>query len=695
MNKNQAKERIEKLKKAINRYRYSRLVLNKELISPETEDALKKELFDLEQKFSELVTLNSPTQRVGGEPLKKFFKIRHSMPMLSFNDAFSKEDMEDWLKRNIKLLSSGTEVDFYVELKLDGLAVNLVYENGLLKTGATRGDGILGENVTANLKTIEAIPLQLLEHEEVFKNLEKQKLHHIITHLKKSWPKVIEARGEVFINKKDFEVLNKEQSKKDLPLYANPRNVAAGSIRQLDPKVTASRRLDSFAYSLKTDFGQKTHEEEHLILHSLGFKTNPNNKYAKNLNNVFKFKEYWEKHRGKLPLEIDGIVVLVNSEEIFKRLGAVGKAPRGAIAFKFSPKESETIVEDIIVQAGRTGVLTPVAILRPVQIGGTIVSRATLHNEDEIKRLGLKIGDTVIVSRAGDVIPDVVKVLKELRTGKEKEFHFPKEFCGQKVVRAPGEAAHKVLHPEKCELVHRRRLYYFVSKAAFNMEGVGPKIIDAMLDNNLISDAADLFDLKSGDLMPIERFAEKSAENVINSIQKSKTIDLYKFIYALGVEHIGEETAIDIGKKLVEQKSVKFPKDIIEIVKKINLNDWQKIPNIGPKIAESIYKYFTSDSDLFFLKKLDKAGVKIISPKFNVITQKLKDKVFVLTGSLETLTREEAKDRIRSLGGDISSSVSKAVDYVVFGFEPGEKYDKAKKLGVKIITEKEFIKMLK
>lgn len=694
MTKTEAKERIERLKKAINKYRYSRLVLNKELISPEAEDTLKKELFDLETRFPEFITSDSPNQRVGGHALKKFLKIRHSLPMLSFGDAFSREDMENWLKRNKKLIPSGAKIDFYVELKLDGLAVSLIYENGIFKTGATRGDGVTGENVTLNLKTIEAIPLNLPPREEIIKSLEHQKLHHIVAHVKKLWPKVIEARGEVFINKNDFKKLNKEQAKKGLSLYANPRNVAAGSIRQLDPKITALRRLDSFAYSLKTDLGQKTHEEEHLILHSLGFRTNPNNKSARDLDDVLKFKEYWEKHREKLPLEIDGVVVITNSEEIFKRLGVVGKTPRGAIAFKFSPKESETVVQDIVVQIGRTGVLTPVAILKPVKIGGVTVSRATLHNEDEIKRLGVKIGDTVIVGRAGDVIPDIYKVLKEMRTGKEKEFNFPKNFCGQKVVRVAGEVAYKVTHPEKCELVNRRRLYYFISKAAFNIDGVGPKIIDALLDNNLISDAADLFHLEAGDLVPLERFAEKSAENVVNSIRNSKIIDLYKFIYALGIEHIGEETAVDIGKKLAEQESVKFPKDIVEIIKKIRPDDWQKIPNIGPKVAESVYKYFTNDSNLSFLKKLDKVGIKIISPKITKLAQKLRGKTFVLTGGLGILTRDEAKDRIRKLGGDVTSSVSKEVDYVVAGSEPGEKYNKAKKLGVKIINEKEFIKLI-
>ncbi len=695
LNKNKAKERIEKLKKAINRYRYSRLVLNKELISPEAEDTLKKELFDLEQKFPELITPDSPTQRVGGRALKKFPKVRHSTRMLSFNDAFSEEDMDNWLMRNLKLLPNGVKPDFYCELKIDGLAVSMIYENGILKTGATRGNGVIGEDVTSNIKTVEAVPLKLLDKEEVFKNLEKQKLHHIINRLKKAWPKTIEARGEVFINKKDFEALNREQKKKGLAPYANPRNVAAGSVRQLDPKITALRRLDSFAYSLKTDLGQITHEEEHLILHSLGFKTNHNNKHVKKIDEIFEFRNYWEKHREKLAFEIDGIVVIVNSQEYFKRLGIVGKTPRGAIAYKFAPKESETVVENIIVQIGRTGVLTPVAILKPVQIGGVTVSRATLHNEDEIKRLEVKIGDTVIVGRAGDVIPDIRKVLRELRTGREKEFHFPKIFCGQKVVRVPGEAAHKIISPEKCELVNRRRLYHFVSKAAFDMEGVGPKVIDALLDNNLISDAADLFFLKAGDLLPLERFAEKSAENTIEAIEKSKTVDLYKFIFALGIEHVGEETAIDIGKKMASRNAVNRPRDIIGVVSKINLDDWQKISNIGPAIGESIFKYFNDKNQITFLKKLDVAGIKILSPKIMAVAQKLKGKVFVLTGGLQTLTRDEAKDRIRALGGDMSSSVSKETDYVIAGSEPGEKYDKAKKLGIKIINEEEFLNLIK
>ncbi|MFH1392789.1 MAG: NAD-dependent DNA ligase LigA [Patescibacteria group bacterium] len=701
--KTEAKYRAEKLRGLLNKYSYEYHVLDKPNVSDAVYDSLNNELKEIEKAYPELITPDSPTQRVGGEPLKKFNKVRHSTRMLSLNDAFSEEDIKDWHERNMKLLFTrrslgeggpgGTKVDFYVELKLDGLAVSMIYENGIFKTGSTRGDGAIGEDVTNNLKTIDTIPLVLLPKEEVIKNLKKSGLQYIVDNL--TWPKTIEARGEVFLNTRDFNALNKEQTKKNLPLYANPRNVAAGSIRQLNPKITASRHLNSFAYALVNDLGQKTHEEEHLILKALGFRTNPNNKKVDSLSEVFEFKKYWSAHRDKLPFEIDGTVVMVNSEEYLKRLGVVGKAPRGGIAYKFAAKEAETIVENIIVQVGRTGVLTPVAILRPVSIGGTMVSRATLHNEDEIERLGLKIGDTVIVGRAGDVIPDIIKTLKELRTGREKTFHFPKEFCGQKVVRVAGESAHKVLNPEKCGLVNRRRLYHFVSKAAFNMDGVGPKIIDALLDNSLISDAADLFDLKDGDLLPLERFAEKSAENTVASIQKSKTIGLYKFIFALGIKHAGEETAIDIGKKLIEHKTVSTPQDLIIAAEKLKLEDWQKIPNIGPKVAESIFEYFSDKNSINFLQKLDNADVKIISPKIAAKFLKLKDKIFVLTGSMQTLTREEAKGRIRELGGDISSSVSASVDYVVAGAEPGEKYEKAKKLGVKIIDEKEFLKLIK
>ncbi len=662
MTKTEAKERIGKLKTAINRHRYLYHVLDKQEISEGALDSLKKELFDLEQEFPEFVTADSPTQRVGGKPLKEFVKVKHPRPMLSFNDAFDEEDMGDWKTRFEKIHARAGKDGYYCELKIDGLAIELTYKNGLLDTGSTRGDGLIGEDVTQNLKTVEAIPLTLAEKKDVV------------------------IRGEVFITKNDFERINKEQKKAGLKAYANPRNLAAGSVRQLDPKITASRNMDSFAYSLVTDLGQKTHEEEHRILKSLGFKTNPHNKFAKDLGEVQKFRDYWEKHREKLDYEIDGIVVILNDERSFQRTGVVGKAPRGAIAYKFSPKESETIVENIVVQVGRTGTLTPVAVLRPVQIGGTTVSRATLHNMDEINRLGLKIGDTVIVGRAGDVIPDVKKVLKELRTGKEREFRMPKDcpICGQPIRQAQGEVAYKCVN-KNCPAIKREAIYHFVSKKAFDIDGVGPKIIDQLMDAALVRDTADLFTLRKEDLLNLERFAEKSAENTVKALRDKKKVSLNKFIYSLGIDHVGEETAFTLAKK--------FKK--LDNIKNASLEELTSAPDIGPIVAESIYGWFQKKYNQNLINKFKKAGINVLEEKTSAKSEKLAGKTFVLTGTLQTIGRDEAKDRIRELGGDVSSSVSKETDYVVAGTEPGSKYDRAKKLGVKIIEEKEFLNMLK
>ena len=524
MDKKEAQDRIKKLREVINHHRYLYHVLDKQEISDAALDSLKKELFDLEQEFPNLITADSPTQRIGGKALKEFKKIKHGQRMTSFNDAFSKEDMQDWQERFIKLVSEKekNKIDYYAELKIDGLAIELIYENGIFKTGSTRGDGIIGEDITENLKTVDAIPLSL------------QTTNYKL-------PTQLIVRGEVFITKKEFERINKEQKEKGLPVYANPRNIAAGSVRQLDPKITAGRKLDSFAYELLTDLGQVTHEDKHKILKDLGFKTNKHNKYCKNLEEVFEFHKKWIKEREKLDYEIDGVVVLVNNNEIFEKLGIVGKAPRAGIAFKFPQAQSTTKVLDINVQVGRTGAMTPVAILEPVQVTGITISRATLHNEDEIKRLGLKIGDTVIVGRAGDVIPDIIKVLPELRTGKEKEFKMPEvcPACGTKLVKLEGEVLLRC--PNKnCFAQKRRNFYHFVGRAAFNMDGLGPKIIDRLLDEGLVQDPSDLFDLKEGDVKNLERFAEKSAENLIKSIQEKTEITLAKFIYALGIRNIGE-----------------------------------------------------------------------------------------------------------------------------------------------------------
>ena len=450
MDKYQSQQRINKLREVINHHRYLYHVLDKQEISDSALDSLKKELFDIEQTYPELITEDSPTQRVGGKPLKEFKKIKHHQRMLSFNDSFSKEDMQDWQERISKLLTEKEkkEIDFYAELKIDGLAIELIYEDGFLKTGSTRGDGTIGEDITQNLKTVEAIPLRIDEKRKVI------------------------VRGEVFISKKEFDRINKIQKEKGLPLYANPRNIAAGSVRQLNPKITAGRKLDSFVYDLVTDFGQQTHSEKHKILKALGFKINKNNKYCKSLEDVLRFREHWLKDRKGLDYEIDGVVVIINNNKIFEKLGVVGKAPKGAIAFKFPQAQVHTKVLDIKIQIGRTGAMTPVATLKPVQISGITITRATLHNEDEIKRLGVKIGDTVIVGRAGDVIPDIVKVLPELRTGHEKNFKMPEKCpsCQTKLVRSKTEALWRCPN-HKCFARQKRNFYHFVSKSAYDIDG--------------------------------------------------------------------------------------------------------------------------------------------------------------------------------------------------------------------------------
>lgn len=658
----EAKIRVKKLRDLINKYRHSRLVFNKESVSPEVEDSLKKELFDLEQEFPELITSDSPTQRIGGKPLDKFNKVEHVSRMYSLNDVFSEKDLYDWLKR---LSNLGIEPKkFYCDLKMDGLAVELSYEEGTFTQGSTRGDGVIGENVTQNLKTIEAIPLTL----------------------ENSPPKKLIARGETFLTKKEFQKLNKEQKKIGGKIYANPRNVAAGSIRQLDPKITASRKLDFYAYSIVGDIDKfPTHDEEYKSLNKLGIKTNPHGIVVKSPEEIIKFWEKWAKEREKLDYEIDGIVVSINDRRLFEKAGIVGKAPRGGVAFKFSPKEAQTTVENILVSIGRTGVLTPIAMLRPVQIGGVTVSRATLHNIDEIRRLGVQIGDTVVVGRAGDVIPDIMKVLKGLRTGKEKEFYMPKHcpVCESPVKQIEDQVAYKCANLD-CPAIKRETIYHFVSRKALNMVGIGPKIIDQLMNAALIHDPSDLYKLKKEDLLNLDRFAEISAEKTVDSIQSKKKVNLAKFIYALGIGNVGEETAILLAKK--------FHK--LDSVQRAPLYTLESIPDIGPVVAESIYNWFQKPYNKKLLEKFYKVGLHILEERPTKDSTKLAGKTFVLTGTMESTSREEAKEKIRAFGGDVSSSVSKNTDYVVAGAEPGSKYDRAQKLGVKIIDEKEFLNLI-
>ncbi len=691
MDEREAKERIEKLKEIINKARYAYHVLNQDLYPPEVLDSLKKELFDLEQKFPQFITPDSPTQRIGGEPLKEFAKVRHKVPMLSFNDAFSLEDLENWEERNLKLLRPGIKLQYFCELKIDGLAIKLVYRKGVLEVGATRGDGYLGEDVTQNIKTIEAIPLSFLPRKEIIENLKKESLERTVKYFEKDYPEEIEVRGEVFMHLKDFEELNREREKNGEPLFANPRNAAAGSLRQLDPKITAQRKLDSFAYALITDLGQKTHEEEHKILRCLGFKTNLNTKLCQNLDEVLEFRNYWEKHRSELPYEIDGIVVTVNENSIFKELGIVGKAPRGAIAFKFSPKEGTTIIEDVVFQTGRTGIVTPVAVLKPVEIGGVTVSRASLHNEDEIKRLDVKIGDTVIVVRAGDVIPQVDRVITELRTGKEKEIVFPEKcpVCETKLIK---DGAYWRCPNKSCPALARERIIHFVSKAGFDILGLGEKIVDKLLANNLIEDPADLFKLKIGYLRKLPGFDVLSEKNLIESINSRKRITLPRFIYSLGILHIGEENAKLLAHFFRNKREIKKPIDLLEVAKNLSYHHYLSIPGFGEKVSQSVDNWFKDEENQKLLEKLTEVGIEIVEEE--VKKGKLKGQVFAFTGELEKYSREEAKRVVESLGAETTDTVSRRVTILVVGKNPGSKLEKAKKLNIKTISEEEFYQLI-
>ena len=667
MTKKEVQKRIEKLKKLIQHQRYLYHTLDQQEFSDFALDSLKHQLYKLEQQYPEFITPDSPSQRVGGQPLKKFKKIEHNVPMLSIQDIFSEKELREWESYLIRLNQNrlvGLQ-EYFVEPKVDGLAVSLIYENGIFVKGATRGDGKIGEDITQNLKTIQTIPLEL-------KNIKNIKFE------------ILEIRGEVYIEKKVFEEFNQKQINAGLTTYSNPRNLAAGSVRQLDPKLTASRPLKFLAYDLITDLGQESHSQEHQILQELGFQVETG-VICKNIAEIIHLWKGFAKKRELLLFQVDGLVVTVNNNEIFQRLGVVGKSPRGIRALKFSPKEAITKILDIKLQIGRTGALTPVALLEPVEIGGTIITRATLHNQDEIIRKDIKIGDTAIVARAGDVIPAIVRILPELRTGKERYFQMPKKcpVCQGELIYFNQE---KVLRCQdiKCFARQKRYLYYFVSRAAFNIDGLGPKVLDKLIYAGLVSDPADLFKLRIEDLLLLERFAKKSAENLISAIQSRKEISFSKFIYALGIRNVGTETAKDLVGVFGD----------LENLKNAKLEELKKIKNIGPKTAESVFNWFQQKVNLSFLEKLKIVGVKI-DEKSKVKNEKLKNKTFILTGALEAMSREEARERILNLGGRVTESVSQKIDYLVVGKDAGSKLQKAKKLGIKIINEKEFLEIIK
>lgn len=716
MNKSEAKIRLDKLKAEIDIHRYNFSVLDKETISPAALDSLKMELYRIENEFPDLITPDSPTQRVSGLALSKFKKAIHSQPMISLFDAFTEDDMRAWEERNNNYLKRTLRAEYYCELKLDGLAINLRYEKGMLMAGATRGDGKTGEDVTGNIRTINSIPLKLRvpsEKELSALGLSGASVKKIISLVKEG---IIELRGEAIMSKKVFTELNKKYAAAGKPQLANTRNGVAGSIRQLDAKITAERKLEFYAYDLLLfdSLGDKPYERGEILTRRdqadtlarlFGLKTLSYNRICKTLDDVFTFYREIENKRATLPFDIDGTVVKFNDLKMWNVLGIVGKAPRYMQAYKFSAEQATTKIINVVWQVGRTGALTPTALLEPVKVGGATISRSTLHNFDEIKRLDLRLNDTIIIERSGDVIPKVIQVLKKLRTGNEKKINPPRvcPMCGGKVERSGEEVAYRCLN-KKCYAVNLRQIIHFVSKGAADLEGLGPKLIEQFLTEGLIKDAADLYSLKKPELLSLERFAEKKADNVIAMIASKKTLDLAKFIYGLGIRHVGEETAQLLATKLAslvpKQSTSRIISiaDLIKAFQKLDLVDLENLEDVGPIVSASIHNFWNNEHSLELLNKFAASGVILSLAKLSSSNQKnakLAGQSFVLTGSMASLTRDEAKDRIKSLGGKIKESVGRDTSYLVVGEAPGSKYEKAQKLGVKILSEEEFLNLLK
>ncbi|MFH1404519.1 MAG: NAD-dependent DNA ligase LigA [Patescibacteria group bacterium] len=669
MEKQEAQKRIEKLRETIAKHRYEYHVLDKQSISDSALDSLKHELFVLEQEHPDLITPDSPTQRVGGEPLEKFIKVKHSKRMLSMEDVFSFQELEKWLER-IQKIRQG-QYDFFCMPKLDGLAVALIYRNGLLETAATRGNGTIGENVTHNVRTIESVPLRL----DTFPPLTKAGLRGGLND-------VVEVRGEIYFPVKEFEKFNKEQKKKEEKIFANPRNAAAGSVRQLDPKVVAGRGLAFVVWDLVTDLGQKTQADEWEILRQLGFKPAPESKQISDLNSVAEYWKQLQDKKDKLGYWIDGLVVRVNDNDLYEKLGVVGKTPRGLVAWKFPAQEVTAQIKDIEWCVGRTGALTPVAVLEPTQIGGTTVQHASLHNLDEIERLDVRVGDTVIIYKAGDIIPKVKEVVKELRPKGTSATKPPSKcpVCGSDLDRKQGEVAIYCANT-RCFAQDREAVLH--AARAFGIDGLGPQIIATLLENKLIGRAPDLFSLKADELVGLEGFAQVAANKLVDEIQERKQIDLSKFLVALGIRNVGEQTAIDLASSYGSLERIMSASED-------NLISVQDVGGIG---AKSIIEFFAQEHNQELIEQYQDCGVVIKNPDKKQF-QKLAGKTFVLTGTLDSLHRDDAKDKIRALGGSVSSSVSKKTDYVVAGAEPGSKYDKAKKLGVATLSESEFLSMI-
>jgi DNA ligase (NAD+) len=659
------KKRIEKMREEIEYHNHRYYVLDQPEISDAEYDRLMRELENLENQYPELRTPNSPTQRVGAPPLETFEIVRHTLPMLSLANAFDESEAKDFDKRVKKFLGISTDVSYVTEPKMDGLAIELVYESGHFVVGSTRGDGVNGENITQNLRTIKTIPLRLIRKGIPI-------------------PQRLEVRGEVIMQIDKFRALNRKREEMEEPVFANPRNAAAGSVRQLDSKITAARPLEIYCYGLGEVRGY-TFKTQWDILQTLprwGLRTNPYVRRCRNIDDVLAYHQEMNEKRETLPYEIDGIVIKVDDIDLQMRLGEISRSPRWALAFKFQPKQETTRILDIVAQVGRTGALTPVAMMQPVNVGGVEVSRATLHNQDEIDKKDVRIGDTVIIQRAGDVIPEVVEVITSKRTGTEKKFRMPSTcpVCGSEVIRE--EAIHRCIGLD-CPAQLKGRIRHFASKRAMDIDGLGVKLIDQLVDKGLVNDVADLYDITKDQLIALERMAEKSAQNIIDAIEASKEKPLSKFLYALGIRHVGEHISDILAQNFSRLDD--FPK--------LSEDELKKVEEVGPEVAASVVRFFRDKKNRESIERLKKAGVKVIEPRVRA-RGKLADKVFVFTGTLQSYGREEVRSLVERLGAKTASSVSKKVDFVVAGEDPGSKVDKAKELGVKILTEEEFKKMV-
>ena len=663
MMKSEAEERILKLRELINDYRYHYHVLDESIMSEAAADSLKHELAQLEAEYPELITPDSPTQRVAGRPLDKFTKVTHEKRMISLADVFSEEEIKDWISRNEKLISGGKIEEFFTDIKMDGLACALKYRDGVFYQAVTRGDGLVGEDVTLNVRTIENVPFKISE------------------------PGEVEVRGEIVIFKRDFERLNEIQRKNGEPEFANPRNLAAGSIRQLDPKIAASRPLRFIAYDLVTPDSATWHEA-YEKLREFKFQTSNEDRVfeASEKKELFEYIKNLDEYRKGLPFNTDGMVIKINDRATYDRLGIVGKTPRGAVAFKFPAEEATTVVRDIVISIGRTGAATPVAILDPVEVAGSTVRHASLHNADEIARLDVRIGDTVIIYKAGDIIPQIKEVLTTLRPEDTKPFDYAealkRQYPDLEFERPEGEVVYRV-KGESSDYILKRAVEYYASKPALNIEGLGEKNVAALVDAGLVKSVADLYRLKGGQVAQLERFGELSAKNLVEAIVTSKTPALNKFITALGIRHVGAQTATALARKFKTLENLEIATE----------DELLAIPDIGEVVAESILAWFNDEENIKLLAEMKELGVKPAEEKTEDLP--LTGKSYIVSGTLASMGREEAEDKLRALGATVTSSVTKGTTALILGEKPGKsKTDKADKLGIPRMSEVEFLKLI-